>query len=68
MLPPCRYIAQTQPISRFVPRADMQKLLGVSRSTLYLWVKSGYFPSPIKVNGNRIGWRAADFKHWLQHL
>ncbi|PSU04732.1 AlpA family phage regulatory protein [Photobacterium ganghwense] len=65
MQPPCKHVAQTKPVTRFIKPTEMQRLLGVSRSTLYRGIRSGCFPTPIKLSENKIGWREDDFNAWL---
>jgi len=37
-----------------------------SRVTLWKWVKDGQFPKPLKIGNRTLGWKEADFNHWLQ--
>lgn len=46
-------------------RIDLEKRLGISRSTIYAWLKAGTFPPPIKLGQRAIGWRASDIEAWL---
>ena len=46
-------------------RIDLEKKLGISRSTIYAWLKAGTFPPPIKLGQRAIGWRASDIEAWL---
>lgn len=46
-------------------RTDLEKILGISRSTIYAWIKTGQFPSPIKLGQRAIGWHASDIEAWL---
>jgi excisionase family DNA binding protein len=43
--------------------------LGVSRPTIYRWIKDPVmnFPPPVKI-GLRAGWRKSDIDHWLKVL
>ncbi|MBF0141549.1 MAG: AlpA family phage regulatory protein, partial [Magnetococcales bacterium] len=44
---------------------DVLKLIGVSRSTLYLWIRQNQFPSPIQLGANSVGWRASAINKWI---
>jgi len=35
---------------------DVQKAIGLSRSTIYLHVAQGLFPAPIKISTRAVGW------------
>lgn len=44
---------------------DIQYLTGVSRVTLYRWLRSGHFPPPDRVlPGDRQAWRRATYDAW----
>ena len=38
---------------------------GLSRSTIYLRVSQGAFPSPISLGGRAVGWIEAEVNAWL---
>lgn len=44
---------------------DMCALLNRDRRTLWFWVKNGKFPQPLKINGRTVGWRASEYRAWL---
>ncbi|WP_080409090.1 helix-turn-helix transcriptional regulator [Burkholderia ubonensis] len=39
--------------------------VGVSKSTLYQWVRDNAFPPPVKLGSRSVGWRSADVDAWL---
>ena len=42
---------------------------GLSRSTIYLRVSEGRFPTPISLGGRAVGWIEAEINEWLtQHI
>ena len=41
------------------------RLIGVSRSTLWRWCRTGLFPAPIRLGPNSVGWRRTDVEAWL---
>lgn len=45
-------------------RAVMQKT-GLSRSTIYLKIKSGEFPKPISLGIRSVGWIENDVENWI---
>jgi len=40
-------------------------MLGVSRVTLYRWVRAGRFPKPLAASGRAFGYRLADVEAWM---
>ena len=44
---------------------DLCRSLRVSRTTLYRWVRSGQFPSPVKLGPKVIGWPCGTVIAWL---
>lgn len=36
----------------------------IGRSTVWLWVKQGKLPTPVKLNGTRTRWRLTDIEQW----
>ncbi|MGX9352816.1 helix-turn-helix transcriptional regulator [Shimia sp. W99] len=41
------------------------EMTGVARSTIYLWIKQGNFPRPLKLSTRRVGWLASDIEEWI---
>jgi len=58
-----RYVLMTVRIYR---RPDVEKLVGLSRSTLYAMMAEGSFPKPVKLGKRAVGWREADVLDWLE--
>ena len=55
---------------RFLRCDDVQHVVGVSKSTIYRWVKLGHFPRPLKIGPEdspnaSVGWRREDVERWL---
>lgn len=44
---------------------DVVNLVGLSRSTLYVLVKDGTFPSPIQVGPRAVRWLASEVNAWI---
>jgi len=55
--------AQTQ-IIRFP--ALKTKLGGISRSTVFRWVRDKQFPAPIHLGSNSVGWLEHQVNSWLE--
>lgn len=39
---------------------------GLSRSSIYLRISEGTFPTPVNLGGRAVGWLEADIQVWLQ--
>lgn len=46
----------------------VQKITGLSRSTLHAKVKGGTFPAPIKLSARCIRWTSQSIQQWIQSL
>ncbi len=44
----------------------VQKLTGLSRSTIYLRIQKGSFPRQINLGERAVGWRAELIERWIQ--
>jgi len=40
---------------------------GLSRSTIYLRIKEGAFPKPVKLGARAVGWLESEIGDWLDH-
>jgi len=49
---------------QLVRPAELAKLLGVSRTSLWAWRKAGHFPEPIRL-GSCLGWRLSELSEFL---
>jgi prophage regulatory protein len=43
-----------------------KKLGGVSRSTVFRWVRDKQFPKPINLGKNSVGWLEEQVEAWLE--
>jgi prophage regulatory protein len=46
----------------------VQKITGLSRSTLHAKVKGGTFPQPIKLSARCVRWTSTSIQQWIQTL
>lgn len=46
-------------------RREVEKLTGLSRSTLYDQMAKGCFPRPVRLTQRAVAWRAEDVAEWL---
>lgn len=54
--------------SDFLRTGDVLSLLGISRSTLDLWIAKGHFPKPSKLGSKLNVWSARDVEAWLSNV
>ena len=47
-------------------RPDVEARTGLSRSTIYDWMKRGEFPKPVALGSRMVGWRESDIQAWLE--
>src|SRR5262249_43579000 len=46
-------------------RKDVQALTGLSRSTIYQYVKDGAFPKPVALGPRAVGWLESEVTEWV---
>lgn len=44
---------------------DVAKMLGVSKSTIWLWLRLKRFPAPLKINNSVIVWKLSAIKSFI---
>ena len=53
---------------RLLRRPAVQDRTGLGRSSMYERIKSGTFPSPIRLApGRAVGWLESDIDSWIEH-
>lgn len=51
---------------RILRRPEVEARTGLSRSTIYDWMKRGEFPKPVALGARLVGWRESDVNAWLE--
>lgn len=46
---------------------EVKQIVGVSRSTIYSWMKDGHFPESVSLGPRSVGWLSSDISAWIQH-
>jgi prophage regulatory protein len=46
-------------------RPEVEARTGLSRSTIYAWMKEGTFPKPVKLGARLVGWVDSDIQAWV---
>ncbi|WP_269900292.1 helix-turn-helix transcriptional regulator [Paenalcaligenes faecalis] len=44
---------------------ETAKEVGIAHSTIWLWVRQGRFPAPVKLGPRVTAWRKSDVSQWL---
>ncbi|WP_083706567.1 helix-turn-helix transcriptional regulator [Sphingomonas sp. LK11] len=52
-------------MEQLITTAELTKLLGLSRTTIFELRKAGDFIEPVGLSKNRIAWRLAEVTTWL---
>ena len=47
-------------------RPKVESVTGLACSTIYLQMKNGTFPKPIKIGERAVGWRMSEINAWLE--
>ena len=50
---------------RLLRLPEVQKLIPLSRSTLWRAIRKGKFPAPVRISENAVAWRASDIQQWF---
>ena len=56
-----------QPQLSILRRKQVQARTGLSRSTIYLYMKAKQFPKPVAVGPRAVGWIEAEVIEWIAH-
>jgi len=51
---------------KLLRRREVEARTGLSRSTLYDWMKRGEFPQPVRLGKRAVAWREVDLEAWLE--
>ncbi|WP_108815667.1 helix-turn-helix transcriptional regulator [Loktanella sp. Alg231-35] len=52
--------------ARILRRPAVEQRTGLSRSTIYLLMKRGEFPQPIRLSARAVGWPEDAIANWLE--
>ena len=51
---------------RLLNLGEVQRLIPISRSSVWKWSRRGAFPSPVRLPGSRrVAWRASEISKWI---
>ena len=52
-------------IDSFLRLNNVKERTGLGRSSIYLYIKRGLFPAPIKLGARSVGWLESDIQAWI---
>lgn len=53
---------------RIIRRAEVLRLTGLTKSSLYRLIEAGEFIRPVRLGPNSVGWRLAAVLEWIRAL
>lgn len=53
---------------RILRRPDVERLVGLSKPSLYRQINAGTFPRPVKLGPRAVGWFEHEIEAWLASL
>ncbi len=48
-----------------VDRADVERRVGLTRSSIYAAMRRGDFPIPVRVGPKAVRWRSSEIEDWM---
>lgn len=51
---------------KLLRRPEVEARTGLSRSTIYDWMKRREFPAPVALGARLVAWRESDVNAWLE--
>lgn len=52
--------------TKLIRFAQLKEYVPRGRTTIWSWVKQGYFPSPVRIGKNGIAWRLEEVQAWIK--
>lgn len=50
----------------FLRRKDVERLVGLGRSSIYKMVADGKFPKQVRIGSRAVAWRSDEIEQWIQ--
>lgn len=60
-------MSSEQKPKRLIRLAEVKNKVGLSRSTIYLRIERGTFPTPISIGGGRVAWLESEVDEWIDN-
>ena len=53
-------------MSQIITRKEVARILNISESTVYRWVRSGHLIAPFELGPNRVVWTRTEIMEWIE--
>lgn len=53
-------------MTKILRRPEVEKLTGISRSSIYALMAKGDFPCAVKITERAVGWHEAAIQQWIE--
>ncbi len=53
---------------RILRLPEVIKLVGLTKPTLYRFIRDGHFPHPFQIGPRAIGWKESEIQAWMDTL
>lgn len=53
-------------MTKMLKRTDVEVMIGLSRSTIYVGIAEGTFPKPIRVGRRAVRFLQSDIEQWIK--
>ena len=51
---------------RLIRLPEVIQLIGIGKSTVWLWVSQKRFPEPIRLSSRTTVWKLSEINHWIE--
>ena len=51
---------------KLLRRREVEELVGLSRASIYRWMRNGEFPLPVRTGSMSVRWKESDITAWIQ--
>mgnify|MGYP002628105127 CR=1 FL=1 len=56
---------ETRRVTRLIRLPEVQRRVGLGRSTIYRWMAEGKFPKPVQLGGYAVAWAEDEVEAWI---
>jgi len=68
ILPPAVTPPQQSAIDPLLHLFEVESIVGLKKSKLYLLIQSGDFPAPVRLGRRSVRWKTSAVKNWIDNL
>jgi prophage regulatory protein len=56
----------TLPPERLIRQPEVLRRVGISKSTLWDWIKADRFPRPVRLGERAVAWKSSEIDRWIE--